>query len=109
MISFEGRGERGVTTEEASSRDDASFLGKTWPSRSVTLCVLAFRLANACVLQTSFEPDEYWQSLEVAHHIVFGYGQWLNLVTRSQCTANLIAEDTVGNKMSLHIYHFTQC
>jgi hypothetical protein len=45
-----------------------------WPSRKVTLCVLAFRLANSCILQTSFEPDEYWQSLEVAHHMVFGYG-----------------------------------
>lgn len=40
----------------------------------MTLCVLAFRLANSCILQTSFEPDEYWQSLEVAHHMVFGYG-----------------------------------
>jgi GPI mannosyltransferase 3 len=33
---------------------------------------LAFRIANAALLQTSFNPDEYWQSLEVAHRIVFG-------------------------------------
>lgn len=27
------------------------------------------------VVQTSYVPDEYWQSLEVAHKQVFGYGQ----------------------------------
>eukprot|EP00667_Euglena_gracilis_P009961 EG_transcript_10131 len=36
--------------------------------------VLAFRLGQACVVQTSFYPDEYWQSLEVAYQVVFGEG-----------------------------------
>jgi phosphatidylinositol glycan class B len=36
------------------------------------VCV-AFRLLNALLLQTFFNPDEYWQSAEVAHRIVFGY------------------------------------
>ena len=35
--------------------------------------LLAFRCVNALLLQTSFVPDEYWQSLEVAHKVVFGY------------------------------------
>lgn len=34
--------------------------------------LLLFRAANALSLQTSFAPDEFWQSLEVAHKIVFG-------------------------------------
>lgn len=32
-----------------------------------------FRLLNYFVVQTYYVPDEYWQSLEVAHHKVFGY------------------------------------
>ena len=38
------------------------------------LCLLCFRLFNAFTLQTFFQPDEYYQSLEPAHHLVFGYG-----------------------------------
>ena len=38
-----------------------------------TLCSLfAFRALNALVIQTSFVPDEYWQSVEVAHNMAFG-------------------------------------
>jgi len=36
--------------------------------------LLAFRLANALLVQTFFNPDEYWQGLEPAHAAVFGYG-----------------------------------
>ncbi|KAG9441821.1 hypothetical protein H6P81_017675 [Aristolochia fimbriata] len=35
---------------------------------------LTFRLVNSFLVQTYFNPDEHWQSLEVAHRIVFGYG-----------------------------------
>ena len=37
------------------------------------LCA-AFRVVNAFVVRTYFNADEYWQSLEVAHRMVFGYG-----------------------------------
>ncbi|CAK9140301.1 unnamed protein product [Ilex paraguariensis] len=37
------------------------------------LC-LAIRMANSLLVQTYFNPDEHWQSLEVAHRIAFGYG-----------------------------------
>ena len=37
------------------------------------LGLLAFRGINALMVQTSYVPDEYWQSLEVAHHMAFGY------------------------------------
>ncbi|KAM9861354.1 GPI mannosyltransferase 3 [Aulostomus maculatus] len=35
---------------------------------------VTFRLINCFLVQTSFVPDEYWQSLEVAHRMVFNYG-----------------------------------
>lgn len=41
--------------------------------KTLFLGLLAFRATNALVIQTSFVPDEYWQTLEVAHHMVFGY------------------------------------
>lgn len=40
----------------------------------VALFTVAFRLINCFLVQTSFVPDEYWQSLEVSHHMVFNYG-----------------------------------
>ncbi|XP_075652577.1 mannosyltransferase APTG1 isoform X1 [Castanea sativa] len=41
--------------------------------RVFALC-LAFRVVNALLVQTYFNPDEHWQALEVAHRIAFGYG-----------------------------------
>ncbi|KAK9928421.1 hypothetical protein M0R45_025557 [Rubus argutus] len=43
------------------------------PKKVYALC-LAFRIANSLLVQTYFNPDEHWQTLEVAHHITFGYG-----------------------------------
>ncbi|XP_041715652.2 GPI mannosyltransferase 3-like isoform X4 [Coregonus clupeaformis] len=40
----------------------------------VSVFTVAFRLINCFLVQTSFVPDEYWQSLEVAHLMVFDYG-----------------------------------
>jgi hypothetical protein len=37
------------------------------------LPLVLLRALHACLLQTHFNPDEYWQSLEVAHVMVFGY------------------------------------
>lgn len=37
------------------------------------LVLLFARIANAFLIFTVFAPDEYFQSVEVAHHIVFGY------------------------------------
>ncbi|KAJ3002335.1 hypothetical protein NUW54_g5903 [Trametes sanguinea] len=39
------------------------------------LVALAIRIGIALATCTFFQPDEYYQSLEVAHHLVFGYGQ----------------------------------
>ncbi|ELU03730.1 hypothetical protein CAPTEDRAFT_107850 [Capitella teleta] len=42
--------------------------------QTLFLGLLAFRVINALILQTSFVPDEYWQSIEVAHNMAFSYG-----------------------------------
>lgn len=42
-------------------------------STSVFIAVF-WRVFTAAVTRTFFQPDEFYQSLEVAHHIVFGYG-----------------------------------
>ncbi|CCM00013.1 uncharacterized protein FIBRA_02039 [Fibroporia radiculosa] len=43
---------------------------------------LAVRVGIALITCTFFQPDEYFQSLEVAHHLVFGFGhltwEWLS-------------------------------
>nr|XP_009393657.1 PREDICTED: GPI mannosyltransferase 3 isoform X2 [Musa acuminata subsp. malaccensis] len=45
-----------------------------WSEKRIWAAALAFRAANALLIQTYFNPDEHWQSLEVAHRVVFGYG-----------------------------------
>ncbi|RRT83999.1 hypothetical protein B296_00004150, partial [Ensete ventricosum] len=43
-----------------------------WSEKRIWAAALAFRAANALLIQTYFNPDEHWQSLEVAHRVVFG-------------------------------------
>ncbi|GMI89136.1 abnormal pollen tube guidance 1 [Hibiscus trionum] len=45
-----------------------------YSSNDVFTACLGFRLLNALLIQTYFNPDEHWQALEVAHRIAFGYG-----------------------------------
>ncbi|XP_046419581.1 GPI mannosyltransferase 3-like [Neodiprion fabricii] len=40
----------------------------------VLLYVIAWRLSSVFLVQTSDAADEYWQSVEVAHRLAFGYG-----------------------------------
>nr|XP_054754334.1 GPI mannosyltransferase 3-like [Lytechinus pictus] len=47
---------------------------KAWSDPSLLILLVLFRWLNAGLVQTSFVPDEYWQSLEVAHKVVFGNG-----------------------------------
>ncbi|KAJ4836222.1 hypothetical protein Tsubulata_025597, partial [Turnera subulata] len=62
--------EHGVEREETKPKKSRIFSS---PKKVFALC-LAFRIANSLLIQTYFNPDEHWQSLEVAHRIVFGYG-----------------------------------
>jgi GPI mannosyltransferase 3 len=43
-------------------------------SRDVFPLLFAFRMCNALVTHTYFNPDEYWQGPEIAHGMVFGHG-----------------------------------
>ena len=54
--------------EKLMSSDKTIFLG-----------LLVIRLVNAMLIQTSFVPDEFWQSVEVAHKMVFEYPLWFSL------------------------------
>lgn len=38
------------------------------------ILLIIWRLVSVFIVQTSHVPDEYWQSLEVAHKLSFGYG-----------------------------------
>ncbi|XP_076765794.1 phosphatidylinositol glycan anchor biosynthesis class B [Xylocopa sonorina] len=40
----------------------------------VLFSLVLWRLISVFVVQTAHAPDEYWQSLEVAHRLAFGYG-----------------------------------
>ncbi|CAL7934407.1 unnamed protein product [Xylocopa violacea] len=40
----------------------------------VLFSLVLWRLISVFVVQTAHVPDEYWQSLEVAHRLAFGYG-----------------------------------
>ncbi|KAF3323123.1 hypothetical protein FCM35_KLT13112 [Carex littledalei] len=51
---------------------------RSWPLEQeetrIWLICLVIRAINGVMVQTYFNPDEHWQSLEVAHHLTFGYG-----------------------------------
>lgn len=49
--------------KQIMSSDQQLFLG-----------LFAFRTVNALLVQTFFVPDEFWQSQEVAHKMVFRWG-----------------------------------
>ncbi|XP_001864746.2 GPI mannosyltransferase 3 [Culex quinquefasciatus] len=60
----------------------------------VLLFFVALRVASVFLVRTWYVPDEYWQSLEVAHRLAFGYGhltwEWTEGI-RSYVYPSLIA------------------
>lgn len=52
-------------------------------ARDVLLFLVGFRILNALTIRTFFQPDEYFQSLEPAWHMVFGRdsGAWITWVS----------------------------
>ncbi|KAN0064538.1 glycosylphosphatidylinositol anchor biosynthesis [Thecaphora frezii] len=62
--------QRGPNVARAATPRRAGIAGR----RRLFALLLAFRLINALLTRTYFQPDEHWQSQEVAHTIVFGYG-----------------------------------
>ena len=67
------------------SRSRSGQLASWCDGWRVLAALAAFRACSAALCQTAFVPDEYWQSLEVAHRIVFGYPMTLGHLL--YCTA----------------------
>lgn len=44
-----------------------------FPEQKIFLIAVIYRMFNCFLVQTWFVPDEYWQSLEPAHNLAFGY------------------------------------
>ncbi|KAG8001524.1 GPI mannosyltransferase 3 [Nibea albiflora] len=55
-----------------SKEDESAHNNGVLRARLAVFCVV-FRLINCLLVQTSFVPDEYWQSVEVSHRMVFKY------------------------------------
>ncbi|KAG7230499.1 hypothetical protein INR49_024608 [Caranx melampygus] len=53
-----------------SEKDECPLNDGVLRARVVVFSVV-FRLINCLLVQTSFVPDEYWQSLEVSHRIIW--------------------------------------
>lgn len=53
-------------------------------SRDILLFLIAFRILNALSIKTFFQPDEYFQSLEPAWQMAFGFnsGPWITWVSQ---------------------------
>lgn len=56
-------------------------------------CLVLYRLANAFLIQTQFDPDEYWQTLEPAYCIVFSRDGEQNCALTWEWTRKFITED----------------
>ena len=62
------------------ARASGRALGSLFPG------ILAFRLVNALLVQTHFEPDEAWQCLEPAHLLAFGIGAHPSIARAPACS-----------------------
>ena len=66
-------------TSNQNNNNDKTYLnimkGKFYNNYLFKL--ILFRIMNALIVDTYFNPDEFWQGPEVAHNI-FGYGHYSN-------------------------------
>lgn len=49
-------------------------LAKGLRPAQIVAVILVWRILSIFLVQTWYVPDEYWQTLEVAHKQAFGYG-----------------------------------
>lgn len=66
--------ETAVTRSKDSSTEKPQKRAKSESNSSLFILssLIIFRLLNALLIQTTFVPDEIWQSVEVAHRWVYG-------------------------------------
>lgn len=72
-------------TKETSTKKKIKHAIAKTNAQDVLLFLLAFRILNALCVNTFFQPDEFFQSLEPAWRIAFGKasGAWLTWVRRA--------------------------
>ncbi|KAJ2600190.1 glycosylphosphatidylinositol anchor biosynthesis [Coemansia sp. RSA 1721] len=64
-----------MSAAAVSSHSSSAYTAPKRPRRHMLfLALVVLRLVNVFLVQTFIHPDETWQSLEVAHRAVFGYG-----------------------------------
>ena len=63
--------------------------------------LLAFRIVNAMLIQTSYVPDEYWQSVEVSHKMAFG------LVEYSEFDVLYFKLNLIRKKLTIYFLNFS--
>ena len=65
-------------------RHDIERVKEVSVSQDILLFLLAFRILNALSIKTFFQPDEFFQSLEPAWAIAFGFdsGAWITWVNK---------------------------
>jgi hypothetical protein len=70
----ENRKQHSSATEGATSADTVARGLPERLSGRVKLALILLRVLGSLCIVTQFDPDETWQSLEVAHDLVFGQG-----------------------------------
>lgn len=59
---------------QSSEKEEKSIQSIHMPKGIVIPYLVIIRIINAFTINTFFQADEYWQSLEPAHQLVYGYG-----------------------------------
>uniref|UniRef100_A0A3B5APD0 Mannosyltransferase n=1 Tax=Stegastes partitus TaxID=144197 RepID=A0A3B5APD0_9TELE len=73
MENLRARLKFGNKEEDVKLRKRRSLLYSKEDQTRVVVFSVVFRLINCLLVQSSFVPDEYWQSVEVSHRMVFSY------------------------------------
>ena len=76
-MELRNRSKAAPSQEGASPPDPTPVAKASVPSvrlRTLFFFLLAFRVINALTIRTFFQPDEHYQTTEIAHRLVFGYG-----------------------------------
>lgn len=64
-----------LSTSTQTGLSQTSCVHDTATATHVFLLICIYRLANAWMVRTQFDPDEYWQTLEPAYCLAFGSNQ----------------------------------
>ncbi|XP_072038119.1 GPI mannosyltransferase 3-like [Amphiura filiformis] len=75
-VSPENKGKPGTDAKEKTKQENEveGFVPGVFQLRHLLAIIIMFRWLNSFLVQTFYVPDEYWQSVEVAHKMVYGYG-----------------------------------